>query len=101
MANSFINSISTGVTTVTTVYTGIAATEATVIGMTIANTSAAAITASATLEGAFIVKNAPIPVGGSLVIVGGDQKLVVQSAQVLQVVATDTVDVITSILEIS
>jgi hypothetical protein len=48
-----------------------------------------------------MVKGAPIPVGGSLVIVGGDQKVVVEATDTVKVTSTATVDIITSTLEIS
>ena len=92
---------STSVTTETTVLTGPASTETTVIGLSIANTSASAATASVKLNTAYMVKDAPIPVGGALVVVGGDQKLVVEATDTLAVISDVTVDVITSTLEIS
>jgi hypothetical protein len=47
-----------------------------------------------------IVKNAPVPIGGSLVAVGGDQKVVLQVNHSMQVKATTgNVDVVMSILE--
>ena len=101
MANTFANYTNTAVTTSTTVYTGPVATQSTVIGMTIANTTTNSILTSVTLNGVFLVKNAPIPVGGAFVPVGGDQKLVVTAGDLLNVEADFAVDVITSVLEIS
>jgi hypothetical protein len=101
MANTFKSFQSTSVTTETTVYTGAASTQATIIGLSIANTSATACYASVKLNTAYIVKNAPIPVGGSLVVVGGDQKLVVEPTDTVKVTSDQTVDVVTSVLEIS
>jgi len=51
----------------------------------------------------YIVKNAVIPVGGSLVPVGGDQKLVLEATDVLKVVSdtASSADVIASVLEIT
>ena len=51
----------------------------------------------------YLVKGAVVPVGGSLVPVGGDQKLVLEAADVLKVVssAASSADVICSLLEIS
>lgn len=88
----------------TTVFT--ATTSTTVIGFSIANTSNNAITASAILgknggSSVYIVKNAPVPYGGSLVIVGGDQKVVMQTSDTIQVAASNTADTIISTLEIS
>ena len=101
MGNTFKSYQNTSITTETTVFTGPASTQVTVIGMTIANTSSSVITASVKLNSAYLVKNAPIPVGGTLVPIGGEQKLVVESTDTLSVIASGTVDVITSTLEIS
>lgn len=101
MGNTFKSYQNTSITTETTVFTGPSSTQVTVIGMTIANTSSSVITASVKLNSAYLVKNAPIPVGGTLVPIGGEQKLVVESTDTLSVIASGTVDVITSTLEIS
>ena len=101
MANNFKSYQSTGITTETTVFTGPASTQTTVIGMSIANTTTSAITASVKLNSAYLVKDAPIPVGGSLVAVGGDQKVCVEATDTVSVIASANVDVITSTLEIS
>ena len=101
MPNAFKNYVAESVTTLATVHTGPALTETTIIGLSIANTSASAITASVLLGTTYLVKNAPIPVGGSLIAVGGDQKLVLEAADLLRVEATATVDVIVSALEIT
>ena len=50
-----------------------------------------------------IVKGAPIPAGGSLVAIGGDQKLVMEASDIIKV-KSDTatsIDVALSILEIT
>ena len=101
MANTFKSHQSTGVTTEATVLTGAAATQTTVIGMSVANTGTGAATASVKLNTAYLVKDAPIPVGGSLVVIGGDQKTVVEATDTISVISDVTVDVITSTLEIS
>lgn len=61
-----------------------AGTTATLIGLSIANKTAANITASALLNKsggttAFLVKDATILPGGALVVVGGDQKVVLEA----------------------
>lgn len=91
---------STSVTTETTVYTAPANTETTVIGLSVACTSASPATVSVKLNSAYIVKNAPVPVGGALVAIGGEQKVVVEATDTLSVSSDQTVDVITSVLEI-
>ena len=57
-----------------------ATTTQTLIGMTIANITSGVITASVSLNNVsdgqtWIVKDAPIPSGGSLITCGGDQKI--------------------------
>lgn len=51
----------------------------------------------------YLVKGATVPVGGSLVPIGGDQKLVLEAADVLKVIssAASSADVIASLLEIA
>lgn len=99
MATIFKGHETVGVTTESTVYTTPALTTTTVIGMTIANTSAAAVTVSVKKNLAHLVKDAPIPVGGSLVVIGGDQKTVVEAAGTIKVSATGTVDIVLSMME--
>ena len=94
-------------TSATTVLTGATGAQTTVIGMTVANTTTGTVTASVTLTSGgttvFLVKNASVPAGGSLVPVGGDQKVVVEAGDVIQVQssAATSLDVIVSVLEIS
>jgi len=90
------------------VYTCPSATQTTIIGMNLANTTTGSVLANVTLldndgDSCFVVKNAPIPNGGSLVAVGGDQKLVMEANDIIKV-SSDTatsVDVSLSILEIT
>ena len=100
MANNFVGAESTGITTETVVYTGKTATQATVIGLTVANTSGLATLVSVKKNASYMVKNAPVPSGGSLVVVGGDQKLVVEPTNTVSVSSDNTVDVVLSVLEI-
>jgi len=101
MANAFKSFNTTGVTTSTVVYTAPTATQSTVIGLSIANTTGLATTASLLRGTAHIVKNAPVPAGGSLVAIGADQKVVVVAGETINVVADNAVDVCVSVLEIS
>lgn len=108
MANTFKNYLTANVgTTATTVLTGASGAQTTVIGMTVANTTTSSVTASVTLtSGAttvYLVKNASVPAGGALVPIGGDQKVVVEASDVIQVQssASSSLDVIVSVLEIS
>lgn len=59
----------------------------TIIGFSLANTSASTITISAKLNkgasSAFIVKDATVLAGGTIVLVGGDQKVVLEAGDSL------------------
>ena len=90
------------------VYTCPGGTDTTIIGMNLANITSSAITADVTLlnnggDSCYLVKDAPIPIGSSLVAVGGDQKVVMNAADVIKVSssATTSIDVALSILEIT
>jgi len=109
MANTFKNSAvaATGTSEVT-VYTTPSSTTTTVIGLTCANvTSTSPIKVSIRVydDSAsayfYVVKNAEIFEGGALVAVGGDQKLVLETGDILKVVSdtTNSVDVIVSYME--
>ena len=88
-------------------YAPSAATQATVIGMTIGNTTASPISANVTVVSGgtthFMVQNATISNGGALVPIGGDQKLVLEFGDYIQVQtsAVNSADVILSVLEIT
>ena len=93
MANTFKNrtlrAVGTGATDVGAVVAP--STQTTLIGMTVAN-----ITTN-------IVKTAPIPTGGSLVVLGGDQKVVLMTGDKITVTSNtaSSADVIMSFLEIT
>lgn len=108
MANAFKNYfLKNATTTAANVYAAGAGVQATVIGMTIANVTDAPITANVTITSGgtahFLVKNAIIATGGSLVPIGGDQKVVLEATDYMQVQtsATNSADVIVSVLEIT
>lgn len=111
MPNNFKRKLSSNVSnTFTTVggYTVAAATQTTIIGLTVANKAATQILVDVTLDNGtsntWIVFSSPVPAGGSLVIVGGDQKVVLETNDKIQVrtdTAGNTADVIMSILEIT
>lgn len=94
-------------TTPASVYTCPSATQTTLIGLSMSNTSAAPITTDAYVTRSavnyYLIKGATVPVGGSLVIVGGDQKVVLQPSDVLYVVnsAASSGDAFCSLLEIA
>lgn len=108
MANTFKSKFSKNVgTSAATIYTGPAATQTTIIGMTISNTSSSNINVDVYITSSavdyYIVKGAMVPVGGSLVPIGGDQKIVIETGAVVKVVssAASSADVVMSILEIA
>jgi hypothetical protein len=109
MANAFKLVTDTGVgTSPATVHTGASATETTIIGLTIANIVTSQIEVDVQLENndgdnVYLIKAAPIPVGSSLVVVGGEQKVVMNASDVLKVTSNTatSADVTLSILEIT
>jgi hypothetical protein len=108
MANTFTSYVAKNVgTSASTLVTVAASTQTTVIGMTIANTSASAITCDVYFSRSgvdyYIVKGAAVPVGRTYVAVGGDQKVVLIASDALKVVssAATSADVIASVLNIT
>lgn len=99
-------SIGTGATDVGS-YTVPAATQVTCIGLTLANRTGSLISVDASVYDAsletYLVKSAPIPVGGSLVVIGGDQKVVLETGDSIRVTsnAAASVDAVLSVLELS
>lgn len=96
MANAFLSETDTAVgTSAATIYTCPASTETTVIGLSIANIVTSQITVDVQLDGSgrssgavdsvYLVKDAPVPVGGSLIVVGGDQKVVMEPGDAIKV----------------
>lgn len=80
-------------------------TTATVIGFSLANTSASAITVSAKLNksggsSAFLVKDATVLPGGALIAIGGDQKMVLEAGDTITsyASASNSADAIVSYL---
>ena len=110
MANTFKNSISGSIgVTETTVYTTPALTTSTVIGISVANVESSNISVSVKIYDSsastdvFLVKNALISPGSNLVLVGGEQKVVLEPADYLTLESSvaDSADVVVSVLEIS
>jgi hypothetical protein len=104
MANDFKGVQSVNVTAVTTVYTAPANKDSIILELDIANTTAAAVTASAEVldssasTDAYIVKDAPIPAGSSLQVISG-QKVILETGDSIRVTASGACDVVCSILE--
>lgn len=109
MALSFSNamaSLTAGVQS--TIYTVPVDTSATVFGMSVANTSAnpglvdVLVGSTGTMK--YLVKGAPLPVGGTMIAIGGSQKVVLVAGQKVDVVVNNgavgavTADVVTSFM---
>jgi hypothetical protein len=110
MANTFKRKLSRAVgTSLTSVgsYTVPSSTATTVIGLAVANVTASQVLITATVNDGsndtHLIKDAPVPSGGSIVIVGGDQQVVLETADSVKVQssAASSVDVVMSILEIT
>ena len=108
MANTFTSYVNKDVgTAAATVVTVGASTQTTLIGMSCANTTASPVTVDAYVTRSavdyYLVKGATVPVGGSLVIVGGDQKVVLITSDALKVLssAAASIDLLTSVLNIT
>jgi hypothetical protein len=114
MANSFLSETDTAVaTSPATILTCPSATEITVIGLSIANIVTSQIAVDVVLDASgrtsgaedsvYLVKAAPVPVGGSLVVVGGDQKVVLEPGDAIKVTSdtASSADVVLSHLDIA
>lgn len=109
MATTFKNYLTSNVgTSPATVVTGGAA-QTTIYSLTVANVKAPAgtITVSVTLvSGAttcYMCKDAPVPAGGTIIVVGEPQKVALENADYIQVISSDaaSADVIVSVVELS
>lgn len=92
-----------------TLYTVPSSTTTVVIGLTLANVHTSQVTTSVTVidssnsnETSHVVKNAPIPVGGSLEIMGGN-KIILEASDIIKVDCSvaDKVSATLSIMEIT
>lgn len=110
MANLFKNSVSGPIGTVNTVvYQTPTSTVTTVIGFNISNiinqniSVTVSVTDSSTSQTRFLVRNGLIVEGSTLVVIGGEQKLVLESGDSITVSSSQnaSADVIVSVLEIS
>ena len=113
MANTFkLKTDANNTTSLSAVYTVPSSTTAIVIGCTLSNTSASAITADIKIvtdsssgenaDDVYIVKGAPIPQGGSLEVMSGN-KIILEASDALQAKssASNALDVVLSIMEIT
>jgi hypothetical protein len=111
MANTFTRKLSNSVGTTAGAigsYTVAANTTTIVVGLSVTNITGSAITANvfiqdAALANTAIVTNAPISSGSSLVVGGGDQKLVLITGDkvFVQSSASNSLDAVMSIMEIT
>lgn len=114
MANAFLSETQTGVgTSPVTILTCGASTETTIIGLSVANIVTSQITVDVILDASgrtsgaedavYLVKAAPVPVGGTLVVVGGDQKVVMEAGDIITVTSdtASSADVVLSHLDIT
>lgn len=108
MANAFKTYASRGVGTSLTAigsHTVASSTTETVIGMTVSNVTGSAVNVTVTYnDGANdtrIVKDAPVPTGGALTPIGGDQKIVLEVGDSIKVSSNtaSSVDAVMSVLE--
>jgi hypothetical protein len=109
LASTFLRKTERSIGTDSTIidsYTVPANTIATVIGLSVSNILESQVEIEALIDdgsaNTHLIKNAPIPRGGSLVIVGGDQKVVLVSGDSVRVQSSESssVDVVLSLLEI-
>jgi hypothetical protein len=108
MPNTFTSYVNKNVgTSAATVVTVGSSTQTTIIGLAVANTTTSPITTDVYFTRSavdyYLIKGATVPVGSSLVVVGGDQKVVLITSDVLKVVtsAASSADVVTSVLNIT
>jgi len=104
MANDFKGVSKVNVTTTQEIYAAPNGNTSILLELDVANTTAAAVTASVELldnalsTDAYIVKDAPVPAGGTLQVVSG-QKIILESQDSIRVTASGACDVVCSILE--
>lgn len=110
MANTFTRKLERNIGATATqidAYTVGAATSTVVIGLTVTNTTGSAITANVFINNGvantYVVANSPISSGASLVVVGGDQKIVLVTGDsvYVQSSASSSIDAVMSIMEIT
>jgi len=108
MPNTFTSYMNKNVgTSPATVVTVGASTQTTIIGLDVSNTTASPITADVYVTRSavdyYLIKSAVVPVGGSLIVVGADQKVVLITSDALKVQtsAAASADVVTSVLNIT
>lgn len=105
MANSFRNALARNVgTDAVTLYTAPSTKNSICIELDVCNTTSSGVTADVYItsggQNYYIIKQAPVPVGGSLQVIAG-QKIVLSNLDALKVVSSvaSSLDVVGAILE--
>jgi hypothetical protein len=105
MSNTFKSYGLSNNTSTANLYVVPAATQTTAIGLVVCNKSNGTVTANVSITRSgntyYIIQQAPILTGSSLVAVGGDQKVVLQAGDYVQIGSSANTDAWISILEIA
>ena len=108
MANTFKNAFSASIgTSAVDVYTVPSATTSTIIGASVANIESSAVNVDVTVTDtsgtitAHLGKGGPVPLGGALGVIGGEQKVVLEATDKLTVTSdtASSIDAVISVLE--
>ena len=106
MANTFLRKISNNISSVETSvgnYTVDANIGAVVIGLSISNTNVSQVFANVIINNGttdyYIIRNGLIPAAGALVVAGGEQKIILQTGDSVQVSASGNVDAVMNVME--
>ena len=100
MANTFKNHTKASIgTTGQSIYTVPSGTTSVMLGLNLANTSAAQVTGDVLFNGTHIAKNVTIPAGSALDALGGKIILEAGNNVVVESSAANSIDVILSVLE--
>ena len=103
MAQDFERVLKSSIGTSATEIRAAANSDDAIIGMRFANKSASAVTVDATVKNSstsyYLIKDAPIPVGGSLELIDGGSKVVLQSGDSVEALS-DTASAVDCILSV-
>ena len=103
MAQDFERVLKTSIGTSATEVRAAANSDDAIIGMRFANKSTSAVTVSATVKNSstsyYLIKDAPIPAGGSLELIDGGAKVVLQSGDSVEALS-DTASAVDCILSV-
>jgi len=108
MASVFTSYVAKNIgTSASTLVTVASATQTTVIGLSVANTSGSDITVDVYITRSavnyYIIKGALVPVGSTFIMSGGDQKIILIASDAIKVLssAATSADAILSVLELT